>query len=117
MLRYYLLAAGSSFVLAYGMFFYGTAHPQGITPAAIPMLGYQYLMSPVDGRDCPSWPVCSVYAATAIHQHGIMMGSWLMLDRLIHEHDDLRTAPRVLVDGEMRVNDPLARNDVWLGRM
>ncbi len=113
MLRYYLIAAGISLTVAYAMFFYGAASGQVIKPAAIAMFTYQHFITTVDGRDCPSWPVCSVYAGMAINKHGMIFGSWLMLDRLIHEHDDLRTAPRIFVDGEMRIDDPLRRNDAW----
>jgi len=37
-----------------------------------------------------------------------------MLDRLIHEADELRLGSWIMIDGQKRLNDPLARNDYWL---
>jgi len=83
-------------------------------PAAFPIQFYQHIIGPLDGKTCPSWPACSLYARQAITRHGLLVGSWLALDRLIHEGDDLRHAMRVRVDGGIRSWDPLARNDFWL---
>jgi len=87
---------------------------QAWTPANIPLLSYHAFFTSLDGRDCPSWPVCSAYAAQAMQHYGVGLGSWLMLDRLIHEHDDVRSAPYVLIAGEARVYDPLHNNTNWL---
>jgi hypothetical protein len=83
-------------------------------PAAFPIEFYQRVVGPVDGRRCPANPVCSRYAREAIAAHGLWIGSWLTLDRLIHEAGDSRDGRWVLVDGERRLDDPLARNDFWL---
>ncbi len=88
--------------------------PQAWTPASILLLSYRSFFSALDGRDCPSWPVCSAYAAQAMQHYGVGLGSMLMLDRLIHEHDDLRSAPHILIAGEARVYDPLHKNTHWL---
>jgi len=87
---------------------------QAWTPANIPLLSYRTFFTTLDGRDCPSWPVCSAYAAQAMQHYGVALGSWMMLDRLIHEHDDVRSAPHVLIAGEARVYDPLQNNTNWL---
>lgn len=99
----------------------GTASliPQGAGARAVsageaPLYIYQQLIGPHDGRSCPSWPVCSLYARQAIAAHGVLLGSWLMLDRLIHEADDLRRGPWLLANDGERLYDPLARNDFWL---
>ncbi|MDQ6961103.1 MAG: membrane protein insertion efficiency factor YidD [Mariprofundaceae bacterium] len=86
------------------------------TPAQFPMRFYQYVAGTVDGRPCPAYPVCSAYARQALHQHGALVGSWLMLDRLIHEADDLEVGPWVKFEGEVRLYDPLHRNDFWLSK-
>ncbi|MDQ6978873.1 MAG: membrane protein insertion efficiency factor YidD [Mariprofundaceae bacterium] len=87
---------------------------QAWIPASIPLLSYRTFFTSLDGRDCPSWPVCSAYAAQAIQHYGVGLGSWLMLDRLIHEHDDVRSAPHVLIADEARVYDPLHNNTHWM---
>ncbi len=84
-------------------------------PAAFPMRFYQHVMGRVDGKSCPSYPVCSLYARQAVARHGLLVGSWLALDRLIHEGGDLKHAIWVRVDGQVRSYDPLSRNDFWLG--
>ncbi|MDX8401045.1 MAG: membrane protein insertion efficiency factor YidD [Mariprofundaceae bacterium] len=84
------------------------------TPAAFPLIFYQQVVGRLDGRACPSWPVCSRYARQAVAAHGLLFGSWLALDRLIHEADDLHRGPWVRDDGVLRLYDPLRRNDFWL---
>ncbi len=86
------------------------------TPAAFPMRFYQHIIGPMDGKACPSYPVCSLYARQAAARHGFLVGSWLALGRLIHEGDDLRRARWVRVDGKVYSYDPLSRNDFWIGR-
>jgi hypothetical protein len=85
-------------------------------PAAFPIQFYQGVIGPVDGRRCPANPVCSRYAREAIAAHGLLLGSWLTLDRLIHEAGDLRESRWVMVEGRRRLDDSLARNDFWLRR-
>jgi putative component of membrane protein insertase Oxa1/YidC/SpoIIIJ protein YidD len=85
-------------------------------PAAFPIHFYQRVVGPVDGRSCPAAPVCSGYAREAIAAHGLWLGAWLSLDRLIHEHDDLADGPWARVEGRRRLEDPLHRNDAWLRR-
>jgi len=85
-----------------------------VSAAASPLYVYEQLLGPHDGRSCPSWPVCSLYARQAFGAHGLLIGSWLMLDRLIHESDDVRRGPWVLAADGKRLYDPLARNDFWL---
>jgi len=85
-----------------------------LAPVAFPIQFYQRVIGPVDGRRCPANPVCSAYARQAIERHGGLVGSWLVIDRLIHEEGDLREGERVRVDGARRLNDPLGHNDFWL---
>jgi len=81
-----------------------------------PLYVYQQTLGPHDGRSCPSFPVDSLYARQALQTHGLLIGSWLTLDRLIHEADDLHRGPWLLAADGKRLYDPLARNDVWLRR-
>ena len=75
---------------------------------------YQHVLGHLDGRSCPAYPVCSVYAREAIAEHGVLIGSWLMMDRLIHETSDLSIGPWIKWQDETRLYDPLGRNDFWL---
>ncbi|MDQ6968859.1 MAG: membrane protein insertion efficiency factor YidD [Mariprofundaceae bacterium] len=84
------------------------------SPQSLAIHFYQHVLGKVDGRSCPSYPVCSVYARQAIQKHGWLVGSWLAMDRLIHESDDLKTDHWVIFEGEQRLYDPLNRNDFWL---
>jgi len=84
------------------------------TPAAFPMHFYQHIIGTMDGKSCPSYPVCSLYARQAVAKHGLLVGSWLALDRLIHEGDDLKRARWVHVGGKVQSYDPLSRNDFWI---
>jgi hypothetical protein len=85
------------------------SRPQGLV-----VMFYQHVTGRLDGRPCPSYPVCSAYARQAIDKHGLLLGSWLALDRLIHENDDLALGPWRIFEGQKRLYDPLSRNDFWL---
>jgi putative membrane protein insertion efficiency factor len=47
---------------------------------------YQLTLSPFIGRQCRFQPTCSVYAAEAIGQFGVLRGSVLALRRLSRCH-------------------------------
>ncbi len=106
--RRYALLAGLSLLLGLG--FLRFASPSDVQLSSWPLLTYRTMIGELDGRPCPSWPHCSVYAAQAIHQHGLPTGSLFILDRLIHEHDD-RNRPRVIVDNTILIADPLWYNE------
>jgi uncharacterized protein len=44
--------------------------------------GYKILLSPLFAGSCRYWPSCSEYAAGAIHDHGVLRGTWLAACRL-----------------------------------
>jgi len=118
---YGLLAVGSFFVALGTHTAINTASARAVSTHIVstsalqaPLAMYQRWLGHLDGRPCPSYPVCSLYAKQALDMHGPLLGSWLMLDRLIHEADDVRRGPWVMaVDGQ-RLYDPLNRNDFWL---
>jgi len=105
-----LMAAGS---IAAALLWQAMALPAS-TPGSWPLRFYQHALGHLDGRDCPSYPVCSVYASQAIAKHGPFLGGMLVIDRLIHEADDLHKGPWAVVEGKARLYDPLSRNDFWL---
>ena len=47
---------------------------------------YQLLVSPVLGKNCRFHPSCSQYALESVKMHGILLGSWLAIKRLIRCH-------------------------------
>jgi len=110
-MRVYLALATASLALA--MLWQSLLLP-ATTTQTLPIFFYQHLIGSLDGRSCPSYPVCSVYTHQAMQHYGLLLGSWLMLDRLIHEGDDLQRGPWIIVDGKMRLHDPLERNAFWL---
>jgi len=109
----YMLMALSSLLLA-------TLWQQTLRPAPephlFPMRFFQNIVGTLDGRACADYPVCSLYARQALHKHGLIIGSWLAMDRIIHEVGDLQRGPFINYQGEQRVYDPLERNDFWLSR-
>lgn len=108
---YMLLAAGS---FAVAMLWQAILPPLSSGPQNMVMHFYRNVVGQMDGRACPSYPVCSLYAAQAVNKHGLLVGSWLAMDRLIHEHDDIEQGHWLMIDGEERLYDPLIRNDFWL---
>lgn len=47
---------------------------------------YQYTISPMLGPRCRFTPTCSNYAIDAIKIHGIAIGGWLTLKRILKCH-------------------------------
>jgi len=116
---YGVLALASFFVAAATHAAMDNISARAVSTSALqaPLAMYQRWLGHLDGRPCPSYPVCSLYAKQALDMHGPLLGSWLMLDRLIHEADDVRRGPWVMaVDGQ-RLYDPLHRNDFWLNEL
>jgi len=110
-LKIYACLSLASFCV--GLILTATPSRSGVTALQAPLYLYQPTAGHLDGRPCPSFPVCSLYAKQALTLHGPLLGSWLVLDRLIHEADDVRRGPWTLaVDGK-RLYDPLSRNDFW----
>ncbi|WP_160180413.1 membrane protein insertion efficiency factor YidD [Paraglaciecola mesophila] len=47
---------------------------------------YQLWLSPMLGPNCRFHPTCSYYAIEAIKQHGIIIGGWLSIKRILKCH-------------------------------
>jgi len=107
----YIVIAMMSLVLG---LFWKTFDMPATSPQGFGIRFYQHVLGHLDGRACPAYPVCSAYAKEAVAEHGALVGSWLMIDRLIHEVDDLSLGPWIMWQGEKRLYDPLQRNDFWL---
>lgn len=74
---------------------------------------FQTSISPVDGERCPSYPTCSQYGREAVRKHGVVLGLVMTFDRLIHESDEVHSAPLIPVEGSRRYYDPVENNDFW----
>ena len=70
-------------------------------------------ISPVDGDRCAMYPTCSAYSRQAIAKHGFLIGIVMTADRLIHENDEIDTAPLVNIGTSSRYGDSLVDNDFW----
>jgi putative membrane protein insertion efficiency factor len=44
---------------------------------------YQWIVRPLLGPNCRFVPVCSDYAAEALHTHGALRGAWLASRRIL----------------------------------
>ncbi|MFA6008478.1 MAG: membrane protein insertion efficiency factor YidD [Desulfobacteraceae bacterium] len=47
---------------------------------------YQIFISPLKGPTCRFYPTCSEYAYQAVQKHGLLMGSYFSLRRIIKCH-------------------------------
>ncbi|MGQ9477684.1 MAG: membrane protein insertion efficiency factor YidD [Candidatus Bipolaricaulia bacterium] len=54
--------------------------------AVLPLVLYQWLLSPLLPQSCRFYPSCSEYARQAILKHGLLKGGWLALKRLARCH-------------------------------
>ncbi|HMC12890.1 MAG TPA: membrane protein insertion efficiency factor YidD [Gallionellaceae bacterium] len=44
---------------------------------------YQYFISPIFPPSCRFTPTCSHYACDAIAKHGVLLGGWMSIKRII----------------------------------
>ncbi len=116
-MRWYAILALASLLMAGA---WQTMRFPVTSPQSFVIHFYQHGLGHLDGRSCPSYPVCSAYAREAFQRHGWLVGSWLVMDRLIHEADDLKKnsaiGHMIVWQGERRLYDPLSRNDFWLSK-
>ena len=57
-----------------------------ILPFILLIKFYQWFISPLLGPRCRFYPTCSQYALEALIKHGIFMGLWLSLRRILKCH-------------------------------
>ncbi len=56
---------------------------------ALPLLlvkFYQCFISPMLGQRCRFHPTCSYYAIEALNSHGLLIGGWLSIKRILKCH-------------------------------
>ncbi|MCK5696493.1 MAG: membrane protein insertion efficiency factor YidD [Desulfobacula sp.] len=47
---------------------------------------YQYVISPLTGRNCRYYPTCSAYAIEALEKYGCLKGTTLVVKRVLRCH-------------------------------
>lgn len=52
----------------------------------LPIKAYQYLLSPLLGKNCRFDPSCSHYMIQAIEEWGMLKGGWLGIKRIFRCH-------------------------------
>lgn len=63
------------------------------------------------GDGCPMHPNCSRYSQEALARFGAVKGWVMTMDRLMRcGRDEIRLAPRVVVDGKLKFYDPVDNN-------
>jgi hypothetical protein len=74
---------------------------------------WRQVLTRADGPRSPMYPTASAYLGHAAAKHGMGIGIVMTADRLLHEWDEQRRAPRVVVYGMPRAYDPVEANDFW----
>lgn len=76
---------------------------------------YSRHLTQVDGARCEHRPTCSRYAIESVRKHGLLVGSWLTVDRLMRtDHSSvLRFLPRRAFSGGTYFVDPVESNDFY----
>lgn len=74
---------------------------------------WRTVLTRADGPRSPMYPTASAFLSQAAAKHGMVIGVVMTADRLMHEWDEQRRAPRVVVYGVSRAYDPVEANDFW----
>ncbi len=75
---------------------------------------YSTVLHPALSTGCPCIPSCSEYARDAITRFGIVPGTILALERLMHESGEIEYGRTIRTDRGLRIFDPLSANTNWL---
>ena len=74
---------------------------------------YRTVVSPLNGSNSDLAPVHSLYAVQAITEYGVLLGTVLTTERLLHEAGEIPFAPRFKENGRVFHHDPLVWNVFW----
>jgi uncharacterized protein len=77
------------------------------------LTAWQQVLTRADGPRSVMYPTASGFLGQAIAKHGLLIGIMMTTDRLMHEWDEQRRAPRTVVYGISRAYDPVEANDFW----
>jgi uncharacterized protein len=97
----------------------GLAKPEALLPglAARGALNvWHNVLSRADGPRSVMYPTASGFLGRAVAKHGLLIGIMMTTDRLLHEWDEQKRAPRVVKYGISRAYDPVEANDFWWAR-
>ncbi len=78
---------------------------------------YRHSITQIDGPRCEHRPTCSVYSYRAVQKHGVIVGMWLGVDRLMRGNQSSihrRLPTHSVRDGVMYYHDPVENNDFFL---
>jgi hypothetical protein len=101
------------------------AGPSRLAPpeAALPGLAargalsiWHNVLSRADGPRSVMYPTASGFLGQAVAKHGLLIGIAMTTDRLLHEWDEQKRAPRMVKYGISRAYDPVEANDFWWAR-
>ena len=94
--------------------------PQDALETSVPALAvrgaltaWHRVLSRADGPRSVMYPTASGYLGQAVAKHGMLTGVMMTADRLLHEWDEQKRAPRIVKFGISRAYDPIEANDFW----
>jgi len=102
-----------------------TAAPSRLQSAEVALPGiaahgaltaWHNVLSRADGPRSVMYPTASGFLGQAVAKHGLLIGIMMTTDRLLHEWDEQKRAPRVVKYGVSRSYDPVEANDFWWAR-
>ena len=71
-------------------------------------------LSAVRYGECPMYPSDSEYSLKSIRKHGMLKGWIMAMDRLMRcGRDEVQLSPKILIDGQWKIYDPVEKNDIW----
>jgi uncharacterized protein len=94
----------------------GQSVPETSVPALAvrgALTAWHTVLSRADGPRSVMYPTASGYLGQAVAKHGMAIGVMMTADRLLHEWDEQRRAPRIVKYGISRTYDPVESNDFW----
>lgn len=80
------------------------------------LTAWHTVLTRADGPRSVMYPTASAFLGQAVAKHGMLIGIMLTTDRLLHEWDEQRRAPRIVKYGISRTYDPVEANDFWWAR-
>jgi uncharacterized protein len=80
------------------------------------LTAWHSVLSRADGPRSVMYPTASGFLGQAVAKHGLLIGIMMTTDRLLHEWDEQKRAPRMVKYGVSRAYDPVEANDFWWAR-
>jgi uncharacterized protein len=77
------------------------------------LTAWHEVLTRADGPRSVMYPTASGFLGQAVAKHGMLIGTIMTADRLLHEWDEQSRAPRIVKFGITRAYDPVEANDFW----